>query len=102
MKHVGISAHRLVKNQHNPREVAFATKWQKEQDQGNILAYLLSGGDNRKSIALNDDQIQTAATVIQWLGSNVGMSFLEEVIKSSPEVREFLRLRCYPKATNEN
>lgn len=75
MNHIGKSTHRF--SQH-PLEQKFAETWQTEQDFGNVLAYLL-GDDNQKGHP-SDRDILVAATVIQWLGSPVGQSFLSTVI----------------------
>ena len=85
--HVGKSAYRLNPNQGNPREVAFAKQWSKEQAEGHILAHLI-GKD------FSDRDAMVAATVIQWLGSNVGMSFLEEAIMREPQIKQWLRRRA--------
>jgi len=84
----GLHSHRLKKEQNNPREEAFDRQWQKEslgQKNGrDILSMLFSieGPDynnHRKWLELgpptNRDRI-VAATVIQWLGSNVGFDFI--------------------------
>lgn len=84
--HVGLSAYRLHPDQCNPREVAFAAQWSLEQRQGNVLKHLL-GRD------YSDRDAAVAATVIQWLGSNVGMSFLEEAAKLQPDIRRDLLQR---------
>lgn len=88
--HIGKSAYRLNLNQDNPREVAFAKQWSKEQDEGHILANLI-GKD------FTDRDAMVAATVIQWLGSNVGMSFLEESIMREPKIKEWLLRRALSK-----
>jgi len=82
LKHVGLYSSRLDLKQDNPREIAFAAQWAKEQKQGRILFHLLPNASQRDA--------EVAATIIQWLGSNVGMSFIEEVLDSSPEVRKFI------------
>jgi hypothetical protein len=88
MPHVGFSSYRLNPNQDNPREVAFALQWTEEnQHPGpNILAHLIPGYTERDA--------QVAATMMQWLGSNVGMSFLEEAIKREPKIAQWLRRRA--------
>lgn len=82
--HIGISSNRL--NQDNPRELAFALQWSKEQSEGNILAHLVGRYTNRDA--------KVAATVVQWLGSNVGMSFLEEAIMREPKIATWLKRRA--------
>lgn len=76
MKHVGLSTHRFKEN---PKEKAFAEAWQKENDSGKVLEYLLSGPSNRP-VPPTDRDVQVAATVIQWLGSPVGQNFLADVM----------------------
>lgn len=82
--HVGKWACRLAPSQDNPREAAFAAQWAKEQRDGRILDHLI-GNDCSPRDAM------VAATVIQWLGSNVGMSFLELVIAAEPKVAARLK-----------
>lgn len=94
----GIHAHRL--NEHNPREVAFAAQWDQESEYNNILQSLCTqecsrddegavrvfdpfGGKYRRypvGAVTERDQI-IAATLIQWLGSNVGMAFLRDSLR---------------------
>jgi len=79
---------------HNPREMAFYEQWQKENeprsgvDNGNgILQDLFietKVGDplyKRWVLEINSRDRLIVATVIQWLGSNVGMCFLYEALK---------------------
>jgi hypothetical protein len=87
--HVGKSSDRLHPDADNPREVAFAMEWSDLNDHKKrkpTLAYLLDG--------FSDRDAEVAATVIQWLGSNVGMSFLEDVIKREPKIKEWLAAIC--------
>lgn len=78
----------------NPRERAFYEQWLKENEprpginfgQGILQdLFLVRGEDSpltRKWITeiTNRDRM-IAATVIQWLGSNVGMAFLQDALK---------------------
>lgn len=86
----GYSLNRLNPLADNPREVAFAEAWHKVNSRlgstPTIYHLLPAGG--------TDAQHKAAATVIQWLGSNVGMGFLDDVIQSNPEVRKFLLHSC--------
>lgn len=84
--HQGFNSHRL---KDNPREVAFSKQWQEEQALGRVLHYILPA---KPTVTERDEAV--AATVVQWLGSNVGMSFLEQVIRSSPEIKNWLRQRA--------
>ena len=80
--HTGISSDRLHPEANNPREVAFSQEWQKlnnSEFQNPLLSHLL--GDN-----FSKRDAMVAATVIQWLGSNVGMSFLADVMNREPQV----------------
>lgn len=90
MKYTGLHADRLHKDAGNPREVAFARQWVKDNEgrrkgfHGRVAGTLIPDCTERDAAV--------AATVIQWLGSNVGMAFLQSVIKSSPEVRQWVTL----------
>ena len=83
MKHKGQYYKRLQPDQENARELAFAEQWEWENDNNHILNNLL-GADATKKERL------VAATVIQWLGSAVGMSFIVETMRREPKVREYL------------
>lgn len=62
----------------NPDEKKFAEEWAKQQ-QGHTLAYLLHLGEqNVRPPAPSVRDHIVAATVIQWLGSQVGQAFLRE------------------------
>ncbi len=87
---VGISAKRL---QHNPREQAFHDQWQQENapvagvncGHGILQDLFIESGDlmgfSKKVIEkINNRDRMIVATVIQWLGSNVGMCFLNEAL----------------------
>lgn len=91
---------RLAENRDNPREVAFAAQWQYEHEYadklGNLFAVYTTKDDPEGHKSLFDpfgshikfplgvpterDRI-VAATVVQWLGSNCGMSFIYETMK---------------------
>lgn len=81
-KHVGLAAKRLDPKQDNPRELAFALQWQQENDQSDLLVSLLGKAGRRDR--------EVAATVIQWLGSNVGQSFIGEAAKRSAVLKTSL------------
>lgn len=80
-RHTGFSAHRLSPQAGNPREVAFADEW-REQTRYGMLGHLIP------DITERDERV--AATIIQWLGSNVGMCFLRDVVKSNKQVAEYI------------
>ena len=86
MKHEGLFKHRLSREANNPREAAFAKQWHQENNEKENRRLL----NNLVPIRTQRDAT-VAATVIQWLGSDVGMGFLRDVIKACPEVREHLK-----------
>lgn len=79
IKHEGIYLARLDPKQGNPREVAFAEQWKHENDKHGfpVLDALIppTGRFN-----LDQETAEIAATIIQWLGSNVGFSFLRTAL----------------------
>lgn len=94
----GIHAHRL--NEHNPREVAFAAQWDQELEYHDILQTLCSqacGRNDEGAVrvfdpfgvlyrrypvgAITERDRVIAATLIQWLGSNVGLAFVTESLR---------------------
>jgi len=88
---VGINAKRLP---HNEREMAFYEQWKQENapvagvncGHGILQDLFIETGDlmefNRKVIEeINNRDRMIVATVIQWLGSNCGMCFLEEALQ---------------------
>lgn len=83
--------HSRVKD--NPREMAFYEQWMKENEpnshinngQGILQDLFIEregflGLVRRYEIEINNRDRYIAATIIQWLGSNVGMSFLHEAL----------------------
>lgn len=72
----GLHAYRLKSN---PMEKRFAKSWNEQQIYGRTLEYILSVDNIPRPINEHDQEV--AATVIQWLGSPVGLSFLEEVLQ---------------------
>ena len=79
MKHDGLQLHRLGTN---PMEKAFHDAWLAENpgDRGDaLLAHLL--GDGEKLAEISERDAQVAATVIQWLGSQVGQHFVRTVME---------------------
>jgi hypothetical protein len=73
-KHEGISSYRIPQN---PLEGKFAEQWAKIAP--NTLGYLICGQDrNMHDYSQRDATV--AATIIQWLGSPVGESFVREVL----------------------
>lgn len=83
-KHVGLHPYRL---RDNPREQEFAEAWHDENKHGHTLEYILSV-DNRR-IDASDHDSMVAATIIQWLGTNVGFYFLRRVLdKCGYEIKQ--------------
>ena len=83
MIHEGFYKVRLEQN--NPREVAFSEAWKAE----NCAEYRMA---ERLIPNCTERDAIVAATIIQWLGSNLGMSFLCEVFRESPETRRWFGL----------
>lgn len=85
--HIGFHSDRLHPDADNPREVAFAEQWLKINTQAlskPLLEYLLSEYPTERDA-------QVAATVVQWLGTNVGMSFIRDVMEREPKVATWLK-----------
>jgi len=104
LKHQGINTNRLKKEADNPREVAFAQMWEKWQRNGWLgesvpLAWILKDWADDPSEYYAPEPSQrdatVAATVVQWFGTVVGVSFLADVINASPELKEYLRHCCF-------
>ena len=66
----------------NPREKAYAIAWDKQNalNEKGTLDYLLAKDCNRPAGEVTDRDREVAATVIQWLGSPVGQSFVRDVL----------------------
>jgi hypothetical protein len=73
--HVGLCSYRRVRE---PLEDAFAARWEQLNDQSDLLPGLLAIPQSEEP-PVTRWEATTAATVIQWLGSPVGISFIEEV-----------------------
>lgn len=67
----------------NPLEHRLARLWQRDNEPPNsgwgLLAYILGDGINPGDVSDRDRLV--ANTLIQWLGSEVGKSFLGEALK---------------------
>ncbi len=70
IKHKSLNESRLPRE---PLERKFLSKWR--QQAPGTLGYLLYGYNH----AVTQREAEVAATIIQWLGSPVGQSFLNEV-----------------------
>ena len=77
MKNAGMSQYRFKQN---PLEEKFAVAWDRMQHgRYHTLDYLLAKEPNKPSGEVSDRDRMVAATVIQWLGSPVGQSFLRDI-----------------------
>jgi hypothetical protein len=64
----------------SPKEKILADEWEKENDESNLLQKLFISGnimDEKMDLKIAKRDRMVVATVIQWLGSNVGFCFLE-------------------------
>ena len=82
-----------------PVEKAFVEVWRKLNIESSgpindfpyrLLEHILSP-KQPKIENISDRDVVVAETVVQWLGSSVGQSFLKEVIASSPELQKSLK-----------
>ena len=75
-RHRGLRYYRCKSN---PEEKRFAQAWEKANGGVRyvILEYLL--GDGQHAVPVTPREITVAATVVQWLGSPVGQSFLHDL-----------------------
>jgi len=88
--HLGFNSDRLSEAADNPREVAFAQQWSSlNMPVARIGTPLLQHLIGEK---FTGRDAMVAATVIQWLGSNVGMSFIQDVAAAEPKVAAWLGL----------
>jgi len=83
MRNKGKWQHRLSSN---PLEKLFAESWDEintaspgRRDGYGTLDYLLAEDPNRPCGEVTDRDRVVAATVVQWLGSPVGQSFLDQL-----------------------
>lgn len=63
----------------NPLERAIALEWEKTNEMYNTLAYMLDPVHSASPNSPSHSEYLVAATVIQWLGSPVGQTFLQSV-----------------------
>lgn len=64
----------------NPLEEKFAKAWAEQNEQGRTLEYILSTNIRNRPEPVSEEIQVAVATTIQWLGSPVGQSFLEDVL----------------------
>ena len=92
MKNKGLHQYRF---KDNPLEKHFAEAWNTENNRSEgrgVLDYLLAKNCNYPAGEASDRDREVAATVIQWLGSPVGQSFLENC-KNSFKDKEFQEIK---------
>lgn len=88
-KHEGISRHRLDSN---PLEALYSEEWEKQAP--GTLGYLLCGQERGQHDYTQRDAT-VAATIIQWLGSPVGSSFVADTLEK--HAKNELKVRRKPK-----
>lgn len=86
IKHISLNGDRQKREK---LELAFAKAWERQNKETHLLAYLLGGAEAQTRIYsgaqlelkfVSQRDAEVAATVVQWLGSEVGQHFLESVI----------------------
>lgn len=94
----GLHTNRLTKEAGNPREVAFSEEWKSLHEFHDHLAMLMQiqcdrndperihdwglGTNTKPGLGeITDRDRIIAGTIAQWLGSNVGMSFIKQSLK---------------------
>jgi len=85
LEHKGYDDHRLSDNLRNESEITLAHHWVKRNtDNGKygFLKYLIPEPTQRDA--------KVAATIIQWLGTNIGLAFLSEAVRESTQLSNFL------------
>jgi hypothetical protein len=81
-KFLGMHAHRY---RQNPLERAFAASWQDTNDSQHrtTLDYLMDSTNRGEPVpSLTARDWLVASTVLQWLGSPVGQTFLIQILKT--------------------
>ncbi len=81
-QHHGVSRHRLLTN---CKEKAFADAWEVEGPK--LLGYLVTEKNNNTPGDYSRRDAQVAASIIQWLGSPVGIDFIDR-IRGSDEYKK--------------
>lgn len=80
MKNKGLHQYRF---RQNPEEKRFAQAWEAENTRPNnintMLNQLLGDGTIHCTVTATKREIEVAATVIQWLGSECGQGFLRDL-----------------------
>lgn len=79
----GLQPHRL---RQNPEEERFARAWAQENRDGRTLTYILCDGhEQHRPPTPSARDFDVAATVVQWLGSPVGQTFLRDLGYKGPD-----------------
>lgn len=66
----------------NPLEQKYVEEWVKINKAGNVLGYIVSSKNENDTYTLSKRDLEVAVKVIQWLGTPVGRSFVENVLSS--------------------
>lgn len=66
------------------------SRYDNELDGRGVLDYLLANDPNYPDGQVSERDREVAATVIQWLGSPVGMGFIKDIIEIEG-IREYLK-----------
>jgi len=83
MQHKGLRQFRFAQN---PLEALFAAEWQKLNETGRVLEYILTPEINNPDVAnLSERDMSVAATVVQWLGTPVGQGLIRKVQEKEKE-----------------
>lgn len=87
LNHEGRHPRRLASN---PAEQVFAEEWRKQQETGHTLEWLLcvSMDQQRQERDVTQEEATCAATLMQWLGSPVGSSWLEDALAKAKRANE--------------
>ena len=78
-----------IKHKYNDTEEAFIKEWNKKYGMFNRQSYaselnlLFCNPKTKKQLKITPRDRMVAATIIQWLGSNCGMCFVETVLKDT-------------------
>lgn len=85
LEHKGYDDHRLTDPIRNESEITLATewvKWNKDDGPHGFIKHLIPDPTQRDA--------KVAATIIQWLGTSIGLAFFAETIRQSPQLASYL------------
>ena len=78
MAYKGINVGRIYRE---PMEKRFADEWEHQMEYGHTLDYLLTERPNEPGFPYPSERDEVvAATITQWLGSQVGLSFISHAL----------------------